>query len=108
MLLLAVNDDPYATQIDVNTINKVTTLCDWQLKVRELHDPIDADGTVAKMEEKIRRVLRNKGALKDRELKQHTNANRVGLWCFKVAIKNLKDAKEIVQNDKDKQWRIIE
>jgi hypothetical protein len=43
----------------LHTFNKLIKLCDWQLAVRKLHDLIDADNKIAKMEEKIRRVLSN-------------------------------------------------
>src|SRR3990170_4525961 len=57
--LLAVND--LKDKVDVETMQKVITLCDHQHHVRQLHDPIDADNVVAKLEEKIRRTLRAKG-----------------------------------------------
>ena len=92
-MLLAVNE--YKSEIDLDTIDKAIALCDWQLRVREEHDVIDADNTIATMEEKIRRVLKSKGPLKDRDLKRMTNANRAGLWAYNQAKTNLRDAGEI-------------
>lgn len=103
MSLLAVND--YKKAVDVEIVKKVTALCDWQLDVRQLHDPIDADTMTGKMEEKIRRVLRKK-ALKDYELKASTNARRAGLWVFDNARKNLQRSNEIRWDKKTKVWRL--
>lgn len=104
MSLLAVND--LKNEVDEDTVQKVIALCDWQLEVRKLHDPIDADNKIAKMEEKIRRVL-GAGPKKMGKLKQSVNANRAGLWFFEAARKNLDKAGEIVQEGKTKQWRLV-
>ena len=50
MSLLAVND--LKNEIDEETVSRVIKLCDWQLAVRKIHDPINADNKIAKMEEK--------------------------------------------------------
>jgi len=104
MSLLAVNE--LKNEIDEETVRNVIKLCDWQLEVRQLHDPIDADTGIAKMEEKIRRQLRRK-ALKDFQLKQKVNANRAGLWVYNTALNNLKQAGEIAWNKKKKRWKHI-
>lgn len=100
MILLAVNQ--LKSTVDVETINQAIALCDWQLKARKLHDPIDADNAIAKMEEKIRRVLSACGTLKDYELKQKVNANRAGLKVYQFAMQNLKAAQEIGWKNKTK------
>ena len=105
MSLLAVND--LKDEIDEKTLSRVIKLCDWQLAVRKLHDPIDADNKIAKMEEKIRRQLVN-GPKKERELKQGVNANRAGLWAFDTAKKNLERAGEIALSKNSKKWRLLE
>jgi hypothetical protein len=93
MPLLAANDAK--SHVDLETVRKVTQLCDWQLQIRKLYDPIDSDNAIAKMEEKIRRNLGDKGPLKEWQLKQVTQANRAGLFVFNNAIKNLRGAHEI-------------
>jgi len=93
MCLLAVND--LKTEVDDETVRKATKLCDWQLEVRKLHTPVDADNKMAMMEEKIRRQLETRGDLTRRELSQHTNANRSGIWYFDNALSNLEQAGEI-------------
>jgi len=104
MTLLAVND--LKNEVDEETVRNVIKLCNWQLEVRKIHDPIDADNGIAKMEEKIRRQLKRR-ALKDAQLKQSVNANRAGLWFYDTAMKNLIKAGEIGRNNKKKRWFLI-
>jgi hypothetical protein len=104
MSLLAVND--LKGEVDEQTVNKVTSLCDWQLEVRKTHDPIDADNKIARMEEKIRRALR-KGQKKERRLQQVVNAHRAGLWVYETAKKNLERCNEISFNKKSKKWKLV-
>jgi hypothetical protein len=59
------------------------------------------------MEETIRRALRQ-GSCKDYELKQKTNANRLGLWIYDMAIKNLRKANEIGWEKNNKKWVLIQ
>ncbi len=92
MPLLAVNDEK--DLVDEEIVEKAIALCDWQLDVRRLHDPIDAEGKMAVMEQKIRRLLRS-NPMTERQLKQRTNYIRVGIWFFETAMKNLIRAGEI-------------
>lgn len=94
MPLLAINEDKDACQITVETVKNAIAICDWQLQVRRVHDPIDADNKMAEMEEKIRRALRS-GEKTERELRQRTSADRYGLWIFTTALKNLKNSGEV-------------
>jgi len=103
MPLLAVSDGK--TSIDLDTVGKALLLCDWQLEVRKLYDPIDADNAIAKVEEKIRRTLGAKGPQKDWELKKATHANRDGLWKYEKAKENLIRAEEIIFDPKTKEYR---
>jgi len=94
MLLLAVNE--LKPEIDAEIVEKVIALSDWQLEVRQEFDPIDADSTIAKMEERIRRYLK-KELLTERELriKLHRVIEQSGVWYFTRAIQNLHKAKDI-------------
>jgi len=105
MMLLAVNN--LKTSIDLEVAQQATALCDWELEVRKLHDPIDADTSIAKMEEKIRRQLK-RGPLKDRELKQKTGAYRAGLWFYDTALNNLRRAAEVAWNKRNRTWMYLE
>ncbi len=94
MPLLCANDEK--DLVDEEIVEKAIALCDWQLGVRRLHDPIDAEGKMAVMEQKIRRLLRS-NPLTERKLKQRTNYTRVGSWVFETAINNLKRNNEIIK-----------
>ena len=104
MILLAINVQK--TSIDTGIVKKVIKLMNWQYKVRKAYDPIDADNSMAKMEQSIRRCLLKKNCLKDWELKQATGANRQGLWIYSNALKNLVIHKEIKLSKK--KWILIE
>jgi len=93
LALIALTTDK--TAIDVETVSTVCHILEYELKMRELTDPIDADNRIAKLEEKIRRALKHKGYLKPRELKKAVNAHRDGLWAYDRALQNLSAAQEI-------------
>ena len=93
--------------IDVEIIQHAIDLCDWQLEVRKIFDPIDADSTIAEMEQRIRRYLK-KGKLSDRDLKRHTNAHRTGLWFYKTALTNLREAKEAIYDKSSKSYQLVD
>ncbi|MBI5603124.1 MAG: hypothetical protein HY879_07195 [Deltaproteobacteria bacterium] len=103
MSIFAVNEGKKA--IDEGVIQNVIALMDWQLKVRRLYDPIDADNVMAKLEEKIRRTL-STGPRNDRKLKQAVHAHRAGLGFYDMAKKNLERAKEIFFDIKNKEWNM--
>jgi hypothetical protein len=94
MNLLTANDERDFVTLD--TATKATKLCDWQYKVRVKFDPITADSTMARMEEKIRKILTVYPDLTAREMKQHTNANRSGLWVFEQSLENLSKCGEVL------------
>ena len=104
MILLAINE--LKDNIDEGIVKKVIDLADWQLTVRRLYDPIDADSQVAKMEEKIRRLLKTYNAMTDRDLKRHAHVNKTGLWIYNTAQKNLKNAQEIIYDKKTNRWKL--
>ena len=82
-------------QIDLETVRTVTAILDYELRVRTLLDPIDADNTISKLEEKIRRALTAKGPLSKRDLRRDTHADRAGIWAFEAALNNLLRAEDI-------------
>ena len=102
MMLLAVND--FKREIDSDTVQKVIQLMDWELAVRRLHDPIDCEGKMAVMEERIRRILQT-GSVTDRELQRRTHSARVGSWVYQTALKNLHTGKQI--QFKAEKWSLI-
>ena len=94
MMILAATTDKDV--IDRETVERIIRILNYELAVRLTTDPIDADTAVARMEIAIRKQLEVRGALTDRDLKQHTNAHRKGLWVFEQALKNLIKAREVV------------
>ena len=103
MALLAVNEG--LLEVDEQTVRRAISLCDWQLQVRQFYDPIDADNSIAKMEEKIRRQL-VLGPKKERQLQQNVNARRSGLWHFNTAKSNLTAANVICLDRKTQCWKL--
>jgi hypothetical protein len=85
--------------IDSATVRRVTDVLDYELRLRMLTDPIDADGKIARLEEKIRRVLRTKGPQSNRDLRRMVHADREGIWAYGQAIKNLVKAGDIIPGD---------
>jgi hypothetical protein len=102
LALIALTTDQDA--VDAPTVRTVVSILNYELALRKLTDPIDADSTIAKMEESIRRYLKQKGPLDDRQLRQATHASRTGLWVFQRALANLRDVRDI-ENDGGK-WRL--
>lgn len=98
MPLLAINDSK--REVDADTVRKAIALCDHQLQVRMLYDPIDADNKIAVVEEKIRRVLRARGPLNAWALKKAVHVERIGLYTFETAKANLLRAKELAYDKK--------
>jgi hypothetical protein len=95
MAIIALTMDK--TEIDAETVDIVCRMLDYELQVRTLTDPIDADGIIAKLEEAVRRNLAAKGKLTKNQLRRATNADRSGLWAFDQALRNLTNAGDIVE-----------
>jgi hypothetical protein len=106
MSLICVSEQKPA--VDTETVSKAIALADWQLKARQLHDPIDAEGKVAKLEEKIRRALKSKGPLSTTDLKRAINYSRYGLWAWENAIKNMTRNKEIKYHKNTERWMLTQ
>jgi len=89
MLLFCCNE--MKAIIDIDVVKKVTALMDWQFRVRQKFDPVDADSNIAKLEEKIKRILAgcNGNGISKRQIQQTVHAGRFGIWAFTQAIQNL-------------------
>ncbi len=103
MMLIAINEKQ--STIDESIVEKGIKLMDWQLSVRQLHDPIDADSKMAKMEQKIRRVLK-RGSHSDRDVQRAVHSQRAGVWVYKTSLTNLTNAGEILFNKSTKCWEL--
>ena len=105
MPLIAVNEGKRI--IDADVVSKTTTLMDWQLRIRRLHDPVDAETKIAKFEEKIRRYLMD-GPMRERDLKYRLHVNKEGLYVFRMAVTNLIDEKEVQYDKTSKAYSLRE
>lgn len=101
MILLAVNSEKF--EIDESIVQDVIDLMNWQLQARRLYDPIDADSAIAKIEEKIRRVLKA-APRTEYEIKRAVHYSRIGSWAFTNALKNLTNSKEISFDKQANRW----
>jgi hypothetical protein len=81
--------------VSIKTVNTVCSILDYELRLRTLLDPIDADNTIARLEEKIRRVLTTKGPMTQRELRRAVHGDREGLWAFQKALDNVGRAGDV-------------
>jgi hypothetical protein len=93
MSVLALTNDK--DEVDLAIAEMVIAILDYELRVRILTDPIDADNAIARMEESIRRQLKQRGPRKKRDLQNDTNARRQGLWVFERALQNLQISGEV-------------
>jgi hypothetical protein len=91
--------------VDLVTVEVVSTIMDYELRLRMLTDPIDADNAIARMEEKIRRTLESKGPMTLRELRRATHADRAGVWAFQKALDNVGHAGDVNQTGNRYQLR---
>ncbi|MGO9175720.1 MAG: hypothetical protein ACLQED_06205 [Desulfobaccales bacterium] len=103
MPLLAVNE--MKDRITPEIAEKTVALLNYQLASRKFADPIDADSAIARLEERIRRLLAG-GPLPKRDLERRGNKNRVGIWVWDQAIKNLRNAGEIFWDSKTREFRL--
>lgn len=99
MALIAIND--MQAVIDTTVVQKALMLSDWQLKMRETYDPIDADNQGARNEEIIRRQLKKHQHMTLRDLKIYCHASRMGLDCFKRALNNMVMSGEVAHKNKE-------
>ena len=91
--------------IDLDIVERVIKLMNWQLLMRKLYSPIDADNKMAQIEERIRRNLRMK-PLTERELKRNIHADRCGEFYFSHAKANLLRSKDVYYNNTTKKYHL--
>ena len=97
MMLIAINE--FKDEIDLEIVEKVIAIGNWQLAVRKVYDPIDADGKTAEMEQRIRRMFENDHAIvTERNMKRalYRHIKIKGITFYQAAIKNLLSQNEIV------------
>ena len=105
MIILAFNEG--LSSITPAVVEKVVKLLDWQLEVRRELDPIDAESSIAKMEEAVRRAL-TPGPMVKRDLQRKVSYNRAGIYVWDMATSNLLREEEIYFDSKTKTYRLSE
>lgn len=108
MLLLAVNE--MKSLIDLEVVERVLRVMDYQHAVREMTEPLGAESPVARAEQDIRRALERCGPTKIKGhggLKHRTHYERYGIYLWWRAFENLKGEGEIFHDQKDgKAWLV--
>ncbi len=101
MILLTVTAGK--VQVDEVIVTAAVALLEYELAVRKLLDPIDAENAIARMEERIRRALKH-GRMDKRTLARRVHAHRAGVWVFNTAIKNLLSEGELASKGGREFW----
>jgi len=97
MCILAINDGKDCIGSDI--ISRVIALCNWQLEVRKIYDPLDTDSIYAKVEDLIRRALNRCGSLTVGRLRKVIHAERYGVRVFQYALSNLIEIGDVLRKD---------
>jgi len=107
MILLSLSQDEF--EVSGRTVEEAIRLIEYELAVRRLYDPIDYESSVAKMEEKIRRVTdgRPGASWPYRVLQQRTHSYRVDDWVLTTALTNLEKAEEMKREGKNAWIRLL-
>jgi Protein of unknown function (DUF3987) len=105
MMVLALTTDK--ARIDLETVKRVLAILDYELRVRVVTDPVNADDRIARLEEKIRRQLKARGSLSERDLRRYCSADREGLWAFRRAIENVRAAKDVSYSPHESKYFLL-
>ena len=94
-------------EVDAEVITAVTNLLNYELEVRKVLHPIDADNAIAKLEQKIvRQVSSNENFYTRRELARAIHADRAGYWRFRTALDNMEKNNSVYLNPTTKRYVI--
>lgn len=105
MILLTINKGQ--TRITRDIVSHVISLLRWQMEIRRELDPVDAEGSIASMEEMISRTL-SRGPMAKRDLQRKVHSNRAGFFVWNCAIQNLEKDERIHIDRKSQVYRLIE
>ena len=95
-------------EIDTEIIQAAIEIATWQLAVREEVMPVEAHNAIAALEQRIVKVLKSRGPLRERDLRRYVHAERVGLWAFATALSNLQQAKEVRYDPKKRVYAVLD
>ncbi len=94
MTLVAIND--LSDLITEEIVHKALDLAVWQEKMRRLYNPILADTVYSQWEQKIVRLIHDRGPMSEAELYRFTNAKR-NSYAFDVALKTLVSRSKVLE-----------
>jgi hypothetical protein len=98
MTLMAIND--LSPMITEEIVHKALDIAIWQERMRRLYNPILADTVYAQWEQKIVRLIHERGPLTKRQLYNYSNAKR-NSYAFDVALKTLTDKTKALHTKTD-------
>lgn len=104
MILLTVNNGQARITRDI--ISRVISLLRWQLEIRRDLDPVNAESSIARMEEMIIRTLSREPMAK-RDLQRKVHSNRSGFFVWNCAIQNLDKDERIYFDNKNQLYRLV-
>jgi hypothetical protein len=95
-------------EIDEELMSAVLDILEYQKQVRSIYQTITGENPAARMEQKIRLVLRQRGALLDRDLSRYTNAHRSGMDVYRKAKASLMAVGEMVWRPETKMFELVQ
>jgi hypothetical protein len=98
----------HKTEIDTDVIQAAIEIAKWQLAVRDEVMPVEASNAIAALEQRICKVLKLRGPLRERDLRRYVHAERVGLWAFATALSNLQQAELVRYDARKKVFAIVD
>jgi hypothetical protein len=98
----------HKTEIDADVIQAAISIAQWQLAVRDEVMPVEASNAIAALEQRICKVLKSRGPLRERDLRRYVHAERVGLWAFSTALSNLQQAGLVRYEARKKVYAVLD
>jgi hypothetical protein len=95
-------------EIDTDVIQAAIEIAQWQLAVRDEVMPVEASNAIAALEQRICKVLKARGPLRERDLRRYVHAERVGLWAFATALSNLQQAGMVRYEARKKVYAVLD
>jgi hypothetical protein len=88
--------------------NKGNAVAFADVIVREEVMPVEASNAIAALEQRICKVLKSRGPLRERDLRRYVHAERVGLWAFSTALSNLQQAGLVRYEARKKVYAVVD
>jgi hypothetical protein len=98
----------HKSEIDTEVIQAAIAVAQWQLAVRDEVMPVEASNAIAALEQRICKVLKSRGPLRERDLRRYVHAERVGLWAFSTALSNLQQAGMVRYEARKKVYAVVD